>query len=66
MNMAQRDTLQKLCAAYKVPFRETDYQPQPELPEGYVAGWIGGGNMWDNTTKGTIYVGVDPAGQASS
>ena len=56
---AQRDRLVALCIAYGVEFVEDHYWPQFDLPPGYVAGWIGG-------RPGTLYVGVDEDGVASS
>jgi hypothetical protein len=59
MTAAQEATLRRLCDGYKVTFDTADYHPQFDLPTGYVAGWIGG-------RPGTIYVGVDVVGNASS
>ena len=59
MTTAQRDALWSLCGRYGAPFREDDYHPSFELPQGYVQGWVGG------TTR-TIFVGVSPAGEVSS
>ena len=51
-----------------MPFREDDYHRPFDLPDGYVAGWIGGTVGWGGTTlaKQTIYVGVSPEGESSS
>jgi hypothetical protein len=64
MTDAQRDRLWQLCGAYNVAFREDDYAPTFDLPDGYVAGWVGG---WKGIgDRRTLYVGVSPAGEASS
>lgn len=55
----QTDTLRRLCEQRALTFDPDHYQPQFDLPPGYVAGWIGG-------DTGTIYVGVSPEGDASS
>lgn len=62
MTPQQREVLQKLCARYKVEFHHADYTPQFDLPEGYVAGWIGG----TGSGHRTIYIGVSPEGEISS
>jgi hypothetical protein len=61
MNEEQRAALQNLCDRYHVPFNEDDYRPTFDLPEGYVAGWVGGvaGNS-------ALYVGCSPTGEISS
>lgn len=61
MTDAQELTLRRLCARYKVDFREYHYAPQFDLPADYVAGWIGG-----NDGRRPLYVGVDGEGNASS
>lgn len=55
MTPAQTAALLALCERYSVQFDPSDYAPQFDLPEGYVAGWVGGG-------QDTIYVGVSPDG----
>jgi hypothetical protein len=67
----QQETLQVLCERYKVPFDATHYTPVFDLPDGYVAGWIGGPQhasyeRGERVRCGTIYVGVSPEGDASS
>lgn len=59
MTDAQELTLRRLCDGYNVPFDRSHYTPQFDLPGDYVAGWVGG-------RPGTIYVGVDAHGSASS
>ena len=74
MTDAQRDKLQVLCDRYNVAFNEADYYHPFDLPDGWVAGWIGGmnhaaslpGSDRPNNPKATIYVGVSPEGDASS
>lgn len=78
MTDEQRAALAALCERYKVPFDEHDYTAQFDLPEGYVAGWIGGGAHglrrvpigrdfeWQRHAGTTIYVGCDPEGRISS
>lgn len=55
MTVAQRDRLQELCRNYRVDFKEENYTKQFDLPEGWVAGWVG-----------PIYVGVSPQGDSHS
>ena len=62
MTIAQRDALWKLCGGMNVPFREDDYHPVFDLPQGYVAGWVGG--QFHRSAK--LYVGVSPTGEISS
>lgn len=64
MTDAQRDTLWRLCGGYNVPFREDDYTPVFDLPQGWVAGWVGGRDGTNG--RRTIYVGVSPQGEAHS
>ena len=64
MTIAQRDALRRKCADYSVPFQEDHYHPTFDLPQGYVAGWVGGFD--GQATKPTIYVGVSSEGEISS
>jgi hypothetical protein len=68
MNLKQEKALRNLCRRYRVPFNPGDYHPQFDLPEGYVAGWIGGMNhsVTYGTGKPTLYVGCSPEGEISS
>jgi hypothetical protein len=78
MTEAQRLALASLCRRYNVPFDESHYVPQFDLPEGYLAGWVGGpehglvpqevGNSMTlvRSDRTTIYVGVSPQGEISS
>jgi hypothetical protein len=64
MTEAQEAALRGLCGRYKVEYRDGDYMPAFDLPEGFRAGWIGG---WDiQETHPTIYVGCDPEGRINS
>lgn len=60
----QRATLENLCGRYGVEFNASDYLPAWDLPDGYVAGWIGG--LAIQAEHPTIYVGVSAEGEASS
>lgn len=55
MNDVQKDALRALCARFHVEFIESDFRPAFDLPEGYLAGWVG-----------SIYVGCSPEGEISS
>jgi len=55
MTDAQRNALTNLCDRYSVPFKEEEFHPQFDLPDDYVAGWVG-----------PIYVGCDAEGAISS
>ena len=76
LTAAQTAALQDICERYGVEFRAGDYQPQFDLPAGYVGGWVGGcdhglgfdhdQNDWVRSSSTTIYVGVDPEGRISS
>jgi hypothetical protein len=52
---AQIAALEYLCERYKVPFDPGAFHPRFDLPDGYVAGWVG-----------PIYVGCAPDGAISS
>lgn len=58
----QEAKLRKLCEDYGVEFERMHYTPAPDLPTGWVNGWIGGP---EHANK-TIYVGVDPEGHSHS
>lgn len=60
MTDAQRKAITALCDRYGVPFIEDAWSPKFDLPDGYVAGWVGEGSV------GAIYVGVSPEGEVSS
>lgn len=59
LTMAQHVALSGLCQRYNVAFSSEHYAPQFDLPDGYVAGWIGG-------APGTLYVGCSEDGEVSS
>lgn len=67
---AQTEKLQILCDRYKVEFHPDDYQPAFDLPDGWVAGWVGGPLHAGVESAGfnvkTIYVGVSPEGDSHS
>jgi hypothetical protein len=78
---AQTEALKNLCDRYNVHFNEDDYKPQFDLPQGFVAGWVGGfecrSREWNEIAqayvrrdprvhKTTIFVGCDPEGRISS
>lgn len=56
MTPAQLDALARLHEAYRVPFDPKKFTPQFDLPDGYVAGWVGD----------RLYVGCSPEGRISS
>ena len=66
MTDAQELALRRLCDRYGVRFSVDHYLPQFDLPEGYVAGWIGGSQHAWSKSQPTIYVGVSPEGKVSS
>lgn len=77
MTEAQREALKNICERYHVEFNEDDYKPAFDLPDGYVAGWVGGQKhgmawriegegLWERTSQTTIYIGCDPEGAISS
>jgi hypothetical protein len=51
--------LSALCGRYKVEFDPDHYAPAFDLPDGYVAGWVGG-------EERKLYVGCSPEGEISS
>lgn len=69
LTLAQELRLRRLCAAYSVEFVPEHYTPQSDLPDGYVAGWVGGperARKHSSGFGGTIYVGVSLEGESSS
>lgn len=63
-NLAQQAALAALCMRYDVEFVAEHYTPQFDLPDGYVAGWVGGYAI--QKEHSTIYVGCDEEGAISS
>ncbi len=55
MTRKQAQALESLCARFKVPFVPATFHPTFDLPEGYVAGYVG-----------PIYVGCSPEGEIAS
>jgi hypothetical protein len=64
VNLAQSAALGALCGRYSVEFVAGHYTPQFDLPDGYVAGWVGGFAV--QKEHPTIYVGCDEEGGISS
>lgn len=64
MTPAQINTLARLCDRYHVDFHASDYIPRFDLPEGWVAGWVGGADIQPDHS--TIYVGCSPEGEVAS
>ena len=64
LTFLQDVALAAICERYHVDYRPEHYQPTFDLPEGYVAGWVGGADI--QKTQPTIYVGCSPEGQMSS
>ena len=60
MNEIQRKALRDLCSRYKVEFNEKHYFKPFDLPQGWVAGWVGGNELKK------IYVGCSPSGEIHS
>lgn len=60
MTLNQEAALRALSERYHVPFRAEDFHPAFDLPEGWVAGWIGG------PEERRLYVGCSPDGSISS
>lgn len=55
LTLEQEWAIQRLCRNYNVAYIPSKYIPQFDLPDGWVAGWIG-----------PIYCGIDPEGHISS
>lgn len=51
----QQAALRDVCTRFNVLFDPDMFKPAWDLPEGYVAGWVG-----------PIYVGCSPEGEISS
>ena len=62
MTPAQRIALQNLCARYGEKLRESDFAHPFDLPDGWVAGWVGQRGTHGNP----IYVGCSPEGDIHS
>lgn len=55
MTPEQQEAIKRLCRNYQTEYRPENYGPAFDLPDGWVAGWIG-----------PIYCGIDPEGNISS
>ena len=55
MTTEQEQALRACCDRFHVPFDPEAYRPAFDLPEGWVAGWVG-----------PIYVGCSPEGDIHS
>lgn len=64
LNMNQQAALRGLCGRYNVPYNAEHYTPQFDLPDSWVAGWVGGFAI--QKEHPTIYVGCSEAGEVSS
>ena len=62
--LLQEVSLSAICERYLVEYNPIHYRPAFDLPEGYVAGWVGGVAI--QATHPTIYVGCSPEGIISS
>lgn len=61
---AQEKSLRAICDRYTVEYNEDHYHHTFDLPEGYVAGFVGGAEI--QAEHPTIYVGAAPDGRLSS
>lgn len=50
-----------LCERHDVPYDPYDYQQSSDLPDDWVAGWIGGAAV--QATHPTVYVACAPTGE---
>ena len=64
LTLLQETALYGLCERYEVAYHPDDYHHTFDLPDGYVADWIGG--IEQQQVRPTIYVGVSPAGEVHS
>ena len=64
LTLLQETSLSAICERYHVAYNPIHYRPQFDLPEGYVAGWVGGVEI--QAEQPTIYVGCSPEGIISS
>jgi hypothetical protein len=55
MTEQQRAKIEQRCKEYRIPFVEADWRRPFDLPDGWVAGWLG-----------STYVGVSPEGDMHS
>jgi hypothetical protein len=64
LTIEQDGSLRAICERYDVGYDPNHYQPTFDLPEGYVAGWVGGAEI--QAAHPTISVGCSPEGMISS
>ena len=64
LTLLQEAALSAICERYYVAYHPIHYRPSFDLPEGYVAGWVGGVEI--QAAHPTIYVGCSPEGIISS
>lgn len=64
LTIEQDGALRNICARYSVQYDPNHYQPTCDLPEGYVAGWVGDWQI--QKEHPTIYIGCSPEGRISS
>jgi hypothetical protein len=64
LTLLQETALYALCERYHVPYDPGHYRPAFDLPDGWVAGWLGG--TAQQKIGPTIYVGVSPEGEVHS
>lgn len=58
----QRAALESLCKRYGEDFDPRNFAPAFDLPDGWVAGWVGQRGTHGNP----IYVGCSPTGEIHS
>lgn len=71
---AQAQALGAICARWEVDYDPAHYTPTFDLPQGWVAGWVGGPHHRNPTYavpdepagKPTIFIGCDKDGRISS
>ncbi len=60
LTLLQEASLSAICERYHVESQPIHYRPSFDLPQGYVAGWVGGVAI--QAAHPTIYVGCSPEG----
>lgn len=64
LTLLQQASLSAICERYHVAYNPDHYRPTFDLPEGSVAGWVGGVAI--QVAHPTISVGCSPEGIISS
>jgi hypothetical protein len=64
LTLLQEAALYAICERYSVAYQPEHYRPTFDLPEGWVAGWVGG--IEQQKVQPTIYVGCSPEGDIHS